>query len=586
MSTQEIVVIAVLAFMVLALASRRVSPTVGVSGALAALYFSDVLTSEQVLAGFSNQAPATIAALYVVAGAVERSGALGPLTRHVLKTGAPSTSLARLASTSAALSAIVANTPIVAMLIGPVSRWARRSGEAPSRYLIPLSYAAVLGGMPTLIGTSTNLVGSGIIASTGDEAFSLLEPARLGLPVALVGLVIVMLLARRVLPERGQVDDGSVARPFTVALRVTADGGLVGRSITDGGLRQLGAVYLVAIGRGDDVITPVHPDLVLKADDQLTFAGQVDDVVELERLPGLELVEGGHVAALDDGQHAWFESVIGAASPLVGRTIKQVDFRSRYQAAVIAIHRSGEGLDTPLGLTRLQVGDSLLLVADSGFIGRWRNRGDFLLIQRREEPPPTASKAANRSLMILAGIVVATLLGVGVFKAALMGAAATVVLGALTPRQARDSVDVNVIVLVAAAIGVGSGVQSSGLAFRIADGLVDLTSFAGTWGVALGIVVATLLLTELITNAGAVALMVPIALRVAEDVGGDPRLFALGVTVAASASFLTPIGYQTNTMVYGPGRYHFSDYLRLGLPITVMVIALVPAMMAAGRGLW
>ncbi len=586
MTGNEWIVLAVVAVMVAAQATHRVSPTVGVAGALAGLYFTGVITTQQVLGGFSNPAPATIAALYVVAGAVDRSGALGFVSRRILKTGSPGTSLFRLTTTSAVLSSFVANTPIVAMLIGPVSRWCRRSSEAPSRYLIPLSYGAVLGGMPTLIGTSTNLIGSGLVVASGDESFSLFEPARLGLPIALLGLAIVVLFARTLLPERGNTAEDWVARPFTVALRVSPGGPLDGASVAAGGLRQLGAVYLVGVERADELIAPVNPDLVLHGDDQLTFAGQVDDVVELQRMAGLELVEGNHVDALENGQHAWFEAVIGATSPLVGRSVKQADFRRRYQAAVIAIHRAGEGLEGTLGQTRLHLGDSLLLVADVDFASRWRNRGDFLLIQQRKEPPPTAASAATRSLLILAGVVVATIAGVGVLKAALMGAAAAVVTGAVTPRQARDSVDVNVIVLIAAAIGVGSGVESSGLAARVADGLASAVGTESAWGVALGIVVATLLLTELITNAGAVAIMVPVALRVAAESDADPRLFALGVTVAASASFLTPVGYQTNTMVYGPGRYRYTDYLRLGLPLTVLVVVLVPLMMSAGRGVW
>ena len=359
-----------------------------------------------------------------------------------------------------------------------------------------------------------------------------------------------------------------------------ADGGAVdGKTVAEAGLRQLGSVYVVAVERSQEITSPVNPDLVLRAGDQLTFAGQVDDVVDLNRLPGLDLLESDQVSALEDGQHAWFEAVVGATSPLVGKSIKESDFRRQYQAAVIAIHRSGAGLDAPLGTAQLHVGDSLLLVADQDFGSRWRNRGDFLLVQRRREPPPTAAKSAGRSLLILLGVAIAALAGVGVLKAALFGAAATVLTGALTPRQARDSVDVNVVVLIGAAIGVGTGVESSGLANRLGDTLVDLTSGAGTWGAAIGVVVAALILTELITNAGAVALMVPIAMRVATDVGADPRLFALGITVAASASFLTPIGYQTNTMVYGPGRYRFTDYLRLGLPLTAMVVTVVPLLM-------
>ena len=587
MSSDEWIVLGVLIAMFAGLVTRRVSPPVGVVGALLALYLTDVADQATALSGFSSPAPATIAGLYVVAGAVERSGALRPLSRRVLGEGSMSMGMGRLGLVAAALSAFVANTPVVAMFIGPVSRWSARRGMPPSRFLMPLSFAAILGGMLTVIGTSTNLVASDLVEATGRESFGLLEPARLGLPVALIGLLIVVVLGPGLLPERGRVDNSTVERPFTISLSVVDGGDLDGMTVSSGGLRQLGAVFLVAVERRGELTAPVSPEHLLRGGDVLTFAGQVDHVVELEKVPGLDLAVGDQILKLDDGEHAWFEAVIGAGSPLVGRTLKQSGFRNTYQAAVVALHRSGQGVVGGLGEERIQVGDSLLLVADAGFRERYKNRGDFLLIQRRSEPPPTAAVNAKRSLLILALVALLALTGVvDVMKAALLGAAATVVVGALTPRQARDSVDLNVVVLVAAAIGIGATADSSGLAARVATRLLDITSWGGTWGLALGLVVATIVLTEMITNAGAVSLMIPIALRAALDAGADPRIFALGVTLAASASFLTPIGYQTNTMVYGPGRYQFTDYLRLGTPLTLAVVVITPVLMAGGRGLW
>jgi len=583
----ELIVLLTLVVMLVGLVTRRVSPTVGVVGALLALFLANVIDADQALGGFSSSAPATVAALYVVAGAVERSRALLPLTRRVLGSGSMKVGLARLCATAAALSAVVANTPIVAMFIGPVVRWAERRGVSPSRFLMPLSFAAILGGTLTVIGTSTNLIASDLIEAAGQEPLGLFEPAKLGLPVAVLGLAILVLIGPALLPDRGGANNDSVERPFTIALAVQPGGALDGLTVASAGLRQLGAVFLVGVERDDELTAPVSPGHSIRGGDILTFAGQVNHVVELEKVPGLELAEGKQVLALDDGEHAWFEAVVGAGSPLVGNTIKQAGFRNRYQAAVIALHRSGVEVVGSLGETRMQVGDSLLLVADSGFRERYKHRSDFLLIQRRSEPPPSAAAHAMRSLLILALVGILALTGVvTVLKAAAIGAAATVALGALTPRQARDSVDLNVVILIGAAIGVGSAADSSGLAARFADLLMATMGWIGLWGVAFGVVLATIVLTEMITNAGAVALMVPIALRAAEDSGGDGRLFALGVMLAASASFLTPIGYQTNTMVYGPGRYRFSDYLRLGLPMTAVVLVLTPAFMAANFTLW
>ncbi len=589
MMPEELLVGLILLAMLVGQVSRRLSPTVGVTGALAALFLTGALDAGQALSGFSNPAPFSIAGLYVVAGAVDRAGGLRSLTRKILGTGAPvahHAGLLRFTGAAGLMSSFLANTPVVAMLITPISSWARRRGASPSRYLIPLSYAAILGGMPTLIGTSTNLVASGIVHQSGQESYSLFEPARFGLPVALAGFVIIALFSSKLLVDRGEGSGGEIGQAFTVAMSVVSDDVVDGVTVVEAGLRQLGKVYLVGVRRSEVWVAPVSPDFQLRGGDQLTFAGEVDDVVALQQLAGLELLESKHVVALDERQHSWFEAVVGAGSPVIGRTLKQVKFRSRYQAAVLAIHRSGHGIEGNLGDTRIQLGDSLLLVADGGFGARWSGRSDFLLVRRRTEAPPQVGSSARISLTVLAAVALMPMFGVSVMKAALIGAIAMVVGGVLTPRQARDSVDLNVILMIASAIGIGVAVESSGLAAWLADRVLQVTMAGGTWGAALGLVALALLLTELMTNTGAVAMMIPIAFRVAEASEADPRIFALGVTLAASASFLTPVGYQTNTMVYGPGRYHFTDYLRLGLPMTAMILVLVPLMMAAGRGLW
>lgn len=589
MSADEIQVCIILVAMLGAMASRRVSPTLGVIGALSALYLAGVLTTAEALSGFSNPAPFSIAGLYVVAGAVDRSGGLHVAAQRVLGTGSPvghRNGLVRFTTAAGFMSSFLANTPVVAMLISPISSWSQRRGVSPARYLIPLSYAAILGGMPTLIGTSTNLVASGIVAESGQDAYSLFEPARFGLPVALAGFCIVLMLSSKVLPDRGGSTSSEIGRPFVVAMSVVPGGAADGMTIASAGLRQLGKVYVVGVRRDGNWVAPVDPEFELHGGDQLTFAGPVNDVVALEQRAGLALLEGKHVSALDDRQHAWFEAVIGAGSPAIGRTLKQVSFRRRYQAAVLAIHRSGQGIEENLGETRIRLGDSLLLVADADFGARWEGRSDFLLVRRRREAPPKIGRNAKISVLVLGAVATMPLAGVSVVKAAMVGAIAMVLAGVLSPRQARESIDLNVVLMIAAAIGIGVAVETSGLASRLANLVVDSSASAGTWGAAFGLVLVAILLTELMTNTGAIAMLIPIALHVAQSVDADPRAFVLGVTVAASASFLTPVGYQTNTMIYGPGRYHFTDYLRLGIPMTAMVLALVPLMMSSGRGLW
>ncbi len=566
-----------------ALISHRLSPPVGIVGALLALYFLGIIDATQAFGGFAEPAPITIAALYVVAAGVERTGALSSLVRRVLGGVGDSSGFVRLLAVAGGLSTVMANTPIVAMLINPVVTWSERRKAPASRYLIPLSYVSILGGMLTLIGTSTNLIGSGLVADAGLEAFSFFEPALIGGPVALIGFAVVALVGPRVLPDRGERAGDDIAAPFTISMIVESGGALDGTSVLDGELRDLPGVYLVAVERHGEVTAPVSPDFVLVGGDTLTFAGRVSEVVDLGTRPGLRPDEEKHLDALAGTQHAWYEAVIGATSPLVGRSLKEVGFRSRFQAAVVALHRSGVGLDRRLGDVQLQVGDSLLLVSDLDFAHRWRGRGDFLLIEQRSEAPPTSGSKAGIALVILGTLAALPLLGItDVLTASLVAAVAMVITGVLTPRQARDGVDSNVVIMIGAALGVGAAVRTTGLAAEMADLIVGPAEALGPWWVAAGLVLVTLALTELVTNAAAVAIVIPIALDVAVSLDADPRRFALGAVAAASASFLTPIGYQTNTMVYGPGRYRFSDYLKLGVPLTVVVVAVVPALMLAG----
>jgi di/tricarboxylate transporter len=462
MSGNEAAVLVVLVGMAAALATRRVSPTFGVVGALLILFVTNIADADEAFQGLSNSAPLTVAALYVVAGGVQRTGALA----SAVKKTAGDRGITRVLFGSAAVSTFVANTPVVAILIDPIIRWARERGHAPSLYLIPLSYATILGGMTTVIGTSTNLVASGTLTDLGTEPLTFFEPAKFGLPVGLLGLMIVVMLGPRVLPSRGESNDGSGTADagFLVACEVVENGTFDGRSIEDAGLRNLPGMFLVAVTHGEsgEVIAPVAPAHVLRGGDLCSFAGAVDDVVELRNREGLRYAESEQLDALDDGQHAWFETVIGNGSSLIGRTMKEAEFRERYQAAVVGLHRAGRPITGKLGQERLRLGDALLLVSDLGFAQRWHRRSDFLLIRQRNEPAPSTSNKATVSMLILAVVVILTVTQVtDVLRASVIGAALTVATGIHTPRQARDAVDLNVVVLIAAALVELSARQTS-----------------------------------------------------------------------------------------------------------------------------
>jgi len=405
------------------------------------------------------------------------------------------------------------------------------------------------------------------------------EISYVGLPVALVGLALIVLLAPVLIPDRRAVGSelDEEFREFVLNMLVTPGGPLDGKTVEQGGLRDLQGVFLVEVDRGGEII-PVTPSSVLRGDDRLVFVGKADLVVDLQGMRGLVSSEHEHTGGLDTARHTFFEAVVGNVSPLVGRTLKDVSFRAEYQAAVVAIHRAGGRVKAKLGQVKLQVGDTLVILADPQFRGRFRDRNDFLLVARLGGAPPVPTGRAWLVGLVAVLIVGGAALGLmPILHLSLLGAMILVGTGVLTPWDARNAVDLNVIVVIAAAFGLGAAIQSSGLAAFIAGTLVGAFGGFGTTGVLVGLVVATIVLLSLITNNAAAVLMFPIAISAAGTLGVDARPFAIAIAVAASASFLTPIAYQTNLMVYGPGGYRFSDYARLGTVLTVAIVVTIAA---------
>lgn len=576
MGAQGWVTLAVVLAAVGVLARDRLPPAPVILGSTVLLLILGVITPEQAFAGFSNPAPITVGALFVVARAVEVTGALEPTVQALLgKARSSRQQLLRIVVPMAAASAFLNNTPLVAMAAPQVADWADRNNVPASRLLMPVSFAAILGGAVTAIGTSTNLVVSGLLVEAGQAPLRLFELAAVGLPIAAMGGLVMVLLAGRLLPDRRGARDtfDQSVREFSMAMRVVEGGALDGVTLEGGGLRRLEGTYCVQIERGRQVIAPVAPSEALRGGDVLTFVGRVDHIVDLQRARGLASTEAHHVERIGGSEQRFFEVVIGADSPLVGRTLRDAGFRGRYQAAVLAIHRAGQRLDAQLGQVPLRLGDTLLVLADPGFRARWRETGDFLLIA----PLATVATRRSRRAPLVGAIVFALVVVAGagllpILEASLAAAVLLVAVGALTLQDARRSVDVDVLVVIAAAFGLAAAVSESGLADRLADLLLDVFAPLGAVGALLGVLLATMALTEVLTNNAAAVLLFPIAVSTATTIGADPRPFAIAVALGASLSFLTPIGYQTNLMVYGLGGYRFGDYARLGAPLNVVTI--------------
>jgi di/tricarboxylate transporter len=570
-----VVALVVMVAVVVVLARERYAPAPTMLAGLVVLTIAGVVPADQAFAGFSSSATLTIAGLFVVARALQVHAGLGAMLSRLLGGAARDrVVLGRLVAPVLLASSVIANTPLVATLGPMVRTWSERHGRAPSTFLMPLSFAALLGGVITTIGTSTTLVVSGIVVQQGLDPFSFFEVLPLGLPVALVGGVLLVLLAPRVLPDRrpSYAQVASHERDYTFRLQVATGGPLDGHTVTDSGLRNLEQVYVAGLRRGDLELTPLAPSTVLQSGDVLTFVGRVQEVLEVSSRSGLVHADETQATLLDGDRHGLVEAVVGTNSPLVNRTPKEVAFRGHYGAAIVAIHRQGERVDAKLGEVRLAAGDALLLMTDEDFEERWRPTRDFAVVVPLDDDDARPSRYRPLVGATTVAMVVAAAVGVPILTAVL--AACLVLVGSRAIRfwDARGSVDLDVLLIVASAIGLGGAIASSGLAEQIGDLIEAVASSSGSLVALLAVLVGTLVLTELVTNVAAAALMVPIAVDVAARVGEDPRGWAVGVAVMASSSFLTPIGYQTNTIVYGLGGYRFGDYWRLGLPLTTIVL--------------
>jgi di/tricarboxylate transporter len=549
-------------------------------GALVLLVVGGVLPPERAFVGFSSQATIAIAGLFVVAQAIRDHLGLEQLLTDLLDADGRGVRavLLRLLPPVTLLSGVVNNTPIVATTAPIVRGWAERHGVPTSRLLIPLSFATILGGALTTIGTSTNLVVSGALEAAGREPFGFFTVGAVGAPVAVVGLALLVWLAPRLLPDRRSPHEQLAGneRDYALRLRVVPAGPLELRTVADARLRELPTTYLASIRRDGREISPVPPATALRGDDELVFVGRVDRVRDLLAQPGLVEAEVAQTTLLHGDEHQLFECVVGAASGLAGSTLKATSFRGRYAAVVIAIHRAGERVDAKLGDVELRAGDALLVLAEPGFDERWRGHRDLAVVAPIEPAPPPSGRDRYRALTVATTLGMVALAATGTLPmvtSVLLACGVLVASGAISFRRAVDALDLDVLLIVAAAIGLGAAVEASGLASIVGQAI---STTASRHGVLLGlgmVVIGTLLLTELITNVGAAALVVPIAIDVADRVGAEPRGFAVAVALAASASFLTPIGYQTNTIVYGLGGYRFGDYWRLGLPLAATVVA-------------
>ena len=553
----------------------RLAVDFALAGAMVALLVFGVLSPKEAFSGFSNPALFIIACFYVVASALKESGALHWWVMRLLgNSGSIKGAIPRIMGPVAISSSMISNTPVVAIFIPLIQDWARRHKLSVSKLLIPLSYASILGGTCTLIGTSTNILVVGMLQSTPEaNSLSLFSPALIGIPLVILGIVYFAVIGHRLLPDRGGVVESMPdSREYAVSMRVEEGGPLVGMSIAEAGLRHLQFSFLSEIQSKGHIIPAVGPEEILSSNDILIFVGQPEGVSELRQFRGLLPAEG-EILKLDVpySSRALIEAVISPVSNLVGKTVKASSFRTMFGGVILSVSRNGDRINQKVGSIILRAGDTLLLEAARGFVRRHRYSRDFLLLSRIDDATiPDVSKApiALGLLGLFVLVVVSGLMSL--VAASLLLVVALAATSCISMEFAQRSIDFRVLLAIGASLALGFALQKTGLTDIAAQGIILLADGNPFLNLVL-LYIATVIATELITNNAAAVLMFPLAQALSIELDASLLPFVMIIMFAASASFLTPFGYQTNLMVQGPGGYHFTDYFRVGILLSLMV---------------
>lgn len=571
--------LAIILLVVLGLARNVASTEVLMLTGVAALLIFGVISTKQALSGFSNEGTIIVALLYVIGSAIRDTGGVHSIAHYML--GYPRSTFAaqlRMMLPVTGISTLLNNTPLVAMMMPIVTDWSRRIHVPRSKLLIPLSYAAILGGMCTLIGHSTNL----LVAQLAHDYDSTLtigifEQTKVGIILAIVGVAYMAIFSRWLLPVREHdIQSTYNSREYTVSMRIAPDSIVINKTIEEAGLRRLPGLYLVEIERDGEVIPAPAPNHMLHVNDELLFAGIVDSVVDLRNIRGL-VPATSQVNKLAEHRpnRKLVEAVVAAHSPLVGKTIRDSKFRTHYNAAVIAVHRYGERIRSKAGDIELQAGDTLLLEGPPSFIKTHRNNEDFALVSEVENSEPMHFEKGWLSLSIVAAMVIINgLEWIPLFHAVLLATAAVIATRCITFVQARKSIDIPVILSIAASFSFAAAVEHSGLAAVVSDGLIALASPFGKAGLLTAVYTSIVLLGSVITMKASAVLMFPVATALAASTGIDLKSMVLLIIFASAGHFISPIAYQTNLMVYGPGGYRFSDFVRFGTPLQLLTAAI------------
>ncbi|OIJ18608.1 hypothetical protein BKP45_19115 [Anaerobacillus alkalidiazotrophicus] len=563
-------------------------PEVTVFITLAALMVTGILSIEEGLIGFSNPGVHTVALLFIIGSAAYNSGVLSFISHILLSNNKKnSTTLIKMMIPVSIISAFMNNTPIVTMLTPTIRSWAKKQCIAPSKLLIPLSYAAILGGTITLIGTSTNLVIDGLLKQKGLSGFSMFDFIFFGIPITIAGIIYISFIGHHLLPNRiisEPIDQ--LNKQYIFECLVPAHSLLIGKTIQKAKLRELNDLFLVQIQRNHKKISPPSNCEVLQTGDRLIFSGNASSMLATTKTKGLKLLSDVDRNVTDQLKDSiLIEVIVSDSSPLIDKKIKESYFRSKYNAAIVAVQRKNKKITSSIGNIIVKPGDTLLLITGKDFVKTWSKSEDFYLISPIHYQEPYQPLKIKIITSVLIGVILlASLQILSILHAALIGVMILFVTKSVSVSDAQKALNWNVLILMSSSIGIGAAFEKAGLASIIATFFSQTHAIVGLFGIAILYYLTTTILTEIINNIAAATLMFPIGFSLALDLGADPLVFAMITAISASCSFITPIGYQTNLIVYGPGGYRFTDYVKVGLPLSLlcMLITVTIAILSWG----
>lgn len=573
MTWEIALVLAVIGLTIVLLFLEIMRPAYTLFMGMVILLIFGVLTPENVLNGFSNKQLANIVLLLVIGNILKKSSIIDSIFKVLFKQNdSPKVFLAKMIASVGPLSAFFNNTPLVAMMMPYIYRWSRENKLSISKFLIPLSFASILGGCITLIGTSTLMIVNGLAIDHGQQSLGIFDFTIVGFPMLIIGGLYLIFFSDKLLPSSKDNIENLIdnSRKFFIETVIESQSSLIGKSIEENGLRNLKGLFLVEIMRNKEYIRPVSSKEILREGDTLFFAGEISAIEELTKPGmGLSLPKSSGLEEVD--QQNIVEIVISHNSKLAGQLVKETNFRGKYDGAILAIHRNGERVWGQLGKVELKTGDVLLVMTGKDFMQRIENNPGFYVIsKKRTESEPSFKRILLLLLGMFAAVALATTGYVDLFVSLLILVSLSIVLKVSNPKELINSIDFNLIVIIVGGLALGKAMTNSETDVIISNWILGLSKGFGPTIILLIMFFVTNVLSSLVTTQAAVAVTLPISLQLSTLIGAPAAPFIMIIGFAGAANFMTPIGYQTNLMVYGPGGYKFKDFFRIGTPLTII----------------